>query len=147
MSHGFFLGAVEACAFENDVDTELAPRQVGRLRAGIDGDFLAVYRNGTGRDDGFAVLTENGILVGNGMSLCDIAALSRVVFEKVSEHFRACEVIDGDDFVALCAEHLTESQTSDTAEAVDGNFNRHFKFLRNHLFLSCGKIFPYISLF
>ena len=35
----------------------------------------------------------------------------------------------GNDLEALCAEHLTESQTADTAKAIDCNFNRHWNFL------------------
>ena len=52
-----------------------------------------------------------------------VLTLSGVVFEKVSEHFGACEVVDGDDFVALGAKHLSECEATDTTEAVNCNFN------------------------
>jgi hypothetical protein len=47
--------------------------------------------------------------------------LGGVVLQKVSKHFGACEVIDGDYFVTISLEHLTESQTTDTAKTVDSN--------------------------
>jgi len=60
------------------------------------------------------------------LALADLAAegaLSGIVLKKVSEHLRAGEVVDSNYFVALSVKHLTESKTTDTAEAVNGNFN------------------------
>ena len=45
------------------------------------------------------------------------------ILKKVCEHRRLCKVVDSNYFVTLCAEHLSESKTSDTAEAVNCNFN------------------------
>jgi hypothetical protein len=39
----------------------------------------------------------------------------------VGKHFGACEVIDGDNFITISLEHLTERQTTDTAKTVDSN--------------------------
>jgi hypothetical protein len=49
------------------------------------------------------------------------ATLSGVVLQKVSKHFGAGEVIDGDNLITISLEHLTESQTTDTAKTVDSN--------------------------
>ena len=51
-----------------------------------------------------------------------IALLSGVVLEQVSEHLGIGEVVDSYYLVTLCAEHLSESKTSDTAKAVNCNF-------------------------
>lgn len=48
-----------------------------------------------------------------------------VVLQQVRQHSGAGQVVDGDDFVAVRLEHLTESQTADTAKTIDRNFNRH----------------------
>ena len=47
--------------------------------------------------------------------------LGGVVLQEVSKHFGAGEIIDGDHFVTISLEHLTESQTTDTAKTVDSN--------------------------
>ena len=36
------------------------------------------------------------------------------------------QIVDGNDFKSLGAEHLTESQTADPAKTIDCNFNRHW---------------------
>ena len=56
-----------------------------------------------------------------------VSALSGVVLQQVSQHLGGGQVVDGDDLEALSAEHLTESQTADTTETIDSNFNRHGK--------------------
>ena len=108
MSHGFFLARIEARAFEDYVDLEFFPGAVHGVFFRIDLNGLAVYRD------------RSGFVVGGDIVF--VSALSGVVFEKVREHFRAGEVVDGDYGVALGAEHLPESKTSDTAETVDCNF-------------------------
>jgi hypothetical protein len=52
-----------------------------------------------------------------------VTTLSGVVLKKMSEHRSLGKVVDSYDIVTLCAEHLSESKTSDTAEAVDCNLN------------------------
>ena len=45
------------------------------------------------------------------------------------QHLGVGQVVDRDDFVALSAEHLTESQTADTSETVNCNLNSHGNYL------------------
>jgi hypothetical protein len=52
-----------------------------------------------------------------------VTTLSGVVLEKMSKHGSLGKVVDSNDLVTLSAEHLSESKTSDTAEAVNSNFN------------------------
>ena len=127
VSHGFFLGAVEAGAFENDVDAELAPGEVDGLGFGIDGDLFAIDDDGAGDLDGLAVFFVDRLFGVDGVEiLADNAAvtfLGGVILEKVREHLGAREVIDGDDFVAGGSEHLAESETANASETVNCNFN------------------------
>jgi hypothetical protein len=58
---------------------------------------------------------------------CKVVTLSGVILEKVSEHGGAGKVVDSNNFVTLCAEHLTECETTDTAESVNSNFYGHDK--------------------
>jgi hypothetical protein len=50
-----------------------------------------------------------------------VAFLRGVIFEKMSEHRRAGEVVYSDNRVTLSAEHLTERKASDPAETVNCN--------------------------
>ena len=68
-------------------------------------------------------------IVGDGVA-AGIVALGGVVLQQVSQHLGRGQVVDSDDFEALSAEHLTESQTADTAKTVNSNFNRHVDFLQ-----------------
>ena len=115
------LAGVEAGALEDDVNAELAPGQIGSVRHLVDDDLLAI-------DDNVVVLAFTLVEV-NGVALRNIVALRGVVLQQVREHLGGGQVVDGDDFVALSAEHLTESQTADAAKTIDSNFNRHDKFL------------------
>jgi hypothetical protein len=54
-----------------------------------------------------------------------VATLSGVVLEQVSQHGRLGQVVDGNDLIALSAEHLTESEAADAAKAIDSNFYGH----------------------
>ena len=120
VSHALGLAGVEAGALQHDVDAQLAPRAVLGVLDGVDGDLLAV--------DLDVVLTGgNGVLV-----LADLAqerTLRGVVLQQVRQHSGAGQVVDGDDFVAVRLEHLTESQTADTAKTIDSNFYSHSKIL------------------
>ena len=72
-----------------------------------------------------AVFSEDGVLVIHRVlsftELAGEATLGGVVLQKVSKHFGAGEVIDGDNFITISLEHLTESQTTDTAKTVDSD--------------------------
>ena len=56
-----------------------------------------------------------------------IAALRGVVLQQVSEHLRGSQIVDGNDLIALSAEHLAESETANAAETVNSNLNSHVK--------------------
>ena len=103
------LGGVETGAFEHDVHADFFPGQISRILFGIDLDLFAVH-------DDRAVFGFDFVREG-------VSALRTVVLEKVGEHFRVGEVVDGDHLVSFRGEHLTESQTADSAEAVDSNSN------------------------
>ncbi len=82
---------------------------LGCVLNGVDLDFLAV-------DD-------DGILgsLDRVLAFADLAAertLSGIVLQQVSQHLGAGQIVDRDDLVTLSIEHLTESQTTDVAEAV-----------------------------
>ena len=127
VGHGFFFGAIEASAFENDINTDFAPGEVFGLGFGVDGDFLAIDGDGTRNDNGLAIFFEDRFFGSDGVKvLADgtaIAFLGGVVLQEVGEHRRAGEVVDGDDFVAFGTKHLTESKTADASESVDCNFD------------------------
>jgi hypothetical protein len=113
VSLALVLGAVETCALENYVNTEFAPGAILSVLASVDLDFLAV--------------NDDGILCGFNcvLAFADVAevrTLSCIVLEKVSEHFGLCEVVDSNYFVAFSVEHLTECETADTTETINGNF-------------------------
>ena len=113
MSHGFLLGAVEACALENDVYADLAPGQLGSVSLSIDGDLLTVNDNGV-----LACLNSVQTLADNTA----VTLLGGVVLQQVCEHSGVGQVIDSNYLITLGTEHLTESQTADTAKAVNSNF-------------------------
>ena len=127
MSLSLSLGAVEACALEHNVYIESLPGKVLSLGHSIDSDFLAVYRDRTGSNNGLAVFSKNGLLRRNCVCIfadfAAVAALSCIIFEKMSKHSGACKVVDGNNFITLCTEHLSESETTDSAETVNSNFN------------------------
>lgn len=101
------FGGVETGAFEHYIDADFFPGEVCGVLFGVDLDLLAV-------DDDCALFCFD--LIGES-----VLALRAVVLQKVSEHLGIGEVVDGDDFVACGAEHLAESKTADSAEAVDSN--------------------------
>ena len=111
MSLGLGLGGVEAGALEDDVDAELAPRQVVGVCLLVNLDGLAV--------DGDGVLTSGDLVIAG------VVALRGVVLQQVGEHLGRGKIVDGDDLGALVTEHLTERQATDATEAVDCNLNCH----------------------
>ena len=113
MCGSLFLGRVEARALENDIYIMLRPGDVLCIFLGIDLNRLALDRDAV-----FASLNRVSILV---------LALGRIVLQQVSEHFRAREIVDCNDFITLSIEHLTECETTDTAKTIDSNFYCHLK--------------------
>ena len=121
------LGAVEAGALKNNINVKLAPGKILRVGHSIDGDLLAVNYDSAGNLDSLAVLFILSSLEVYGVKILAyssaIAALSGIVLEKVCKHLGAGKIVDSNNLVALCAEHLTECKTTDTAKAVNSNFN------------------------
>ena len=117
VGHGLFLGAVEAGALQHHIHVQGAPGAVGSVLLSVDLDFLAVHDDGVlGGLHGVEILADTAA----------VGALRGVVLQQVGQHGGRGQVVDGDDFVALSAEHLTESKTADTAEAIDSNLNSHW---------------------
>jgi hypothetical protein len=114
VSHGLLGGAVETGALENNVNVVSSPRAVSSVLLSRDLDGLTIDSDGAG-------------LVIRGYGVTVVATLSGVVLEQVSEHGGLGQVVDSNDLVTLSAEHLTESQTADTAKAINSNFYRHGK--------------------
>ena len=120
VSHALLFAGVEAGALQHDIDAQLAPGAILGILDGVDLDLLAV-------DDDGVVGGVNGVLV-----LADAAqerTLRGIVLQQVSKHLGAGQVVDGNDFIALRLEHLTESQTADAAKTIDSNFDSHNKIL------------------
>ncbi len=111
------LGGIEAGALEHDVYAELAPGQIRGVGHLVDDDLLAV-------DDDVVILALALVEV-HGMTLSDPVALRGVILQKMCEHLCGGQIVDRDDVITLCMEHLTESQTADTAKTVDSNFYGH----------------------
>ena len=116
--HGLLLRAVETCALKNYVNADLAPRKIVSVSLFVDSKCLAVNCDGVSL-----------IISCNSMSvltyLAAVATLCGVVLEKICEHGRLGKVVDSNNIIALCAEHLSECQTSDTSKTIDCNFNCH----------------------
>jgi len=121
------LAGVEAGALQNDVDAQLAPGAILSILNCVDGDLLAV-------DDDVILASLNGVLV--LANLAQERALCGVVLQQVSQHSGAGQIVDGDDFVTVSLEHLTESQTADTAKTIDSNFNSHSEILPRFVFFT-----------
>ena len=109
MSLALCLGGVEARALEHDVYADLAPRKVLCVLFGIDLDGLAADGDGAGF-----------VIGGHGVCML-VSALCGVILEKMREHLGAGQVVDRDDLIPVCAEHLTERKAADPAEAIDCN--------------------------
>ena len=114
---GFVFAGEEAGAFEDDVHTQLAPRQFFRVSVGEDFDFFTV-------DDEVVTFEFGGAVE---------ATLRGVIFEEVQQHVGRSEVVNGDDFDIFRFVHLAQSETADTSESVDGDFDCHEFYL-----LVCG---------
>nr|DAI72248.1 MAG TPA: hypothetical protein [Bacteriophage sp.] len=106
------LGGIEAGTFQNHIDSQLAPGQLSSVGLGINRDLFTINGNG-------AVTPVNIVTLGN------IIALRGIVLQQVSQHLGCGQIIDGDDFITVCSEHLPECETTDTTKTIDCNFYRH----------------------
>ena len=100
-------------ALEYYVNTKLTPRKLSCVWLSIDSDFLTV------NDDRVVCCLYSVLAL---TVLASEATLSCIILKKVSQHFWRCKVVDSNYLITLCLKHLTESQTTDTAEAVNSNF-------------------------
>ena len=114
VSHGLLLGAVEAGALQNNVNTKLAPRAIVGVLLSVDLQRLAVNDDGiVGGLYSVLVLTQ----------VAHEGTLSGVVLEQMSQHAGAGQIVDCNNLITLCLEHLTESKTADTAKTINSYFN------------------------
>ena len=113
MSARFFSSGEHAGGLDNVVSASFAPRNVFRIHAGINVDSLSVH-------DEFAVFGFKGAVE---------FAVDRVVLGHVNHVVQIDErVIDRDNFKFFRLSHsCTENESSDTAKAIDTNFNSHCK--------------------
>ena len=88
-----------------------------RVPEPVDDDFFAVNYDVAVFFHG-AVFVKNRFRAGDDVAVC-VVALSGVILQQVSKHSRASQIVDSNDFVTVCAEHLPECQTADTTETID----------------------------
>ncbi len=104
-----FFSREETCALQNDVNAELSPRKFFRVAVSQNFYVLAVYFEEAVVYFDFAVEF----------------ALSCIIFQQVSEHFRIGQVVDCDNLDTLHVLNAAESQTSDTTKSVNSYFYSH----------------------
>ena len=112
MSLCLSLGGVESGALQNYVNTDLSPGKLSSVSLCINLNLFSVNSDG--------ILT-----VGNLVSQF-ISALSRIILQQVSKHLGRGKIVDCNDFKSFCAEHLSESKTSNTAKTINCYFDCHF---------------------
>jgi len=115
VSLALLLGAVEACAFENNVNADLAPGKLVCLSHSIDLEGFAVNCDGT-------CLIVSLYSVKTFADLAAVAALRCIVLEQLSKHRGLGKIVDSDNFVAFSTEHLSESETANAAKTINSNF-------------------------
>jgi hypothetical protein len=106
------LGGEQASAFHGDVDTEILPRQLGRITFGGDLDRAIAEADGIALD---------GNRAGE-------AAVHAVIAQQVGVGFNRAEVVDGDnlDVLAVRLSDGAQDIAADAAKPVDGYTNCHF---------------------
>ena len=104
----------EAGGFDDVVDADVAPLEVGRVPLGGGADLLAV-------DDE---------VVRVGRDLAVELAVDRVVLEEVSERVVVEQVVDGNDLDVRVRRGGAEDEAADAAEAVDTDLDGHGAGLR-----------------
>ena len=110
------LRGVETSAFQNNVNTNLAPRQLCSVSLCIDLQSLTVNSDSTS-----FVISRNSVLVLTDLAC--ITALCGIILQQVSQHRRLSQIVDCNDLITICAEHLAECETTDTAKTINSNFN------------------------
>ena len=113
VSRSLLLRCIETCALKYYVNTKLTPRKLSCVRLSVDSDLLTI------NDDRVVCCLYSVLALA---ILTSEATLCCIILKKVSQHFWRCKVIDCNYLITICLKHLTESQTTDTAEAVNSNF-------------------------
>ena len=111
-----FLRSVETCAFQNNVNTNFAPRQFSSFCLCIDGQGLTINSDST-----CFIISRNSVLV-FADSAC-VTALCGIILQQVSEHRRLGQVVDSNNLITFSTEHLSECETADPAKSINSNFN------------------------
>ena len=119
----FVFGAVEACALEHNVYADFAPGKLSRVCNCINFKGFAVNRDGA-----CFVVRAHGVCA--FADFAAVTALCGVILQKMCKHGGLGKVVDSNDVIAFCAEHLSECETADTAETIDCNFNCHWDYLQ-----------------
>ncbi len=117
------FGAVEACALKHNVYADFAPGKLSCVCNCINFQGFAVYSDG-------ACFIVRGNRVCAFADFAAVTALCGVILQKMCQHGGLGKVVDCDDIIAFCAEHLSECETADTAETIDCNFNCHWDYLQ-----------------
>ena len=99
----------QAGGLDDDVDAQLAPRQVSRLALGQDLHLDAV---------GIKTVFGNRHLV-------ECTAVDGVVLQQVCHGRLVAQVVDGDDLELGILRHSAEDQTADTAKSVNAHLCSH----------------------
>ena len=106
----FGAGGEDAGAFDDDVDAQVLPGELGRILDGQGANLFAV-------DD--EVL---GIVFDFALE----AAVVAVVLEQRGEHLVVGQIVDRDDLeLAGAAVQQAKGEAADATETVDGDFNGH----------------------
>ena len=113
---GFRLAGEQAGAFQDDIDAEALPRQLGRIALGDDADAIIVHHQAVAVDPHRA-----GELAVRG-----------VVLQEVSVGRGVAQVVHRDELQPVLLAALVvgaQHHAADAAESVDGNLDRHFSTL------------------
>ena len=117
VSSSFIFCTVETCTFKNYVNFICCPRTVSCIFFSRDFDFFSINN-----DRIFCSFYS----VFSFTNTTHESTLSCIIFKKVSKHFWACQIVDSNNFITISFEHLTESQTTNTAKTINSNSNCHF---------------------
>ena len=109
MLAGKLAGLEDAGGLNDDVNAQLAPRQILGIALAQDLHGMAVGHE--------AILGDLDRIEG--------AAVDRVILQQVSHRRDVAEVVDGQDLDLRVLDHGAVRQTSDAAETVDAYFDCH----------------------
>ena len=104
-----FAAAEEAGRFVDIVHSEFAPRQLGRVTLGKHPHTVTI-------DDEVGPVHLHGAL---------IAAVHRVVPEKVAEHVGRRQVVDGDQVETVTGFQMARKKSPDASKTVDRDLDAH----------------------